>query len=208
MNNLRAQIKYFRQIAKRFRLKLQIKRKLLLGQPVRIVIGASGIYDPGWIPTDIDILNLLDNNDWKYCFRKNSIDMAMAEHVWEHLTEREGIIAAEQCYIYIKHGGHLRIAVPDGYHPSKEYIDYVKPGGSGFGSDDHKVLYNYKSLGNILETAGFTVDALEYFDEQGEFHCQAWSLQEGKIRRSKMFDERNQGGSINYTSIILDGRKE
>ena len=201
MNNLR-------RTAKRFRLKFWIVKSIILHQPVKIVVGASGVFDRGWIPTDIDTLNLLHDNDWKFYFRENAIDMIMAEHVWEHLTERDGIDAAKQCFPYIKRGGHLRIAVPDGYHPSAEYINYVKPGGSGFGSDDHKVLYNYKSLGNVLRTAGFSVDFLEYFDEHGEFHSQAWSPQDGLIRRSKNYDERNQGGLLNYTSIILDGRKE
>jgi predicted SAM-dependent methyltransferase len=208
MNILPAQLKKNLRMAKRLKLKLLITKNLLLSKPVRIVIGAEGIFEHGWIPTNIDTLDLLDNASWEFNFRQGVVDAIMAEHVWEHLTEDEGIEAAKNCFKYIKHGGYLRIAVPDGFHPSKEYINYVKPGGLGMGSDDHKVLYDYKSLGNVLRLAGFTIDLLEYFDEQGEFHCQAWSPEQGMILRSKIFDERNKNGLLNYTSIILDGLKE
>lgn len=97
--------------------------------------------------------------------------------------------------------------MPDGYHNKEEYINYVRPGGSGAGADDHKVLYTYKSLTKIFQDAGFHVKLLEYFDENGKFHFTEWNERDGMIHRSVRFDERNCNDELNYTSIIIDAVK-
>jgi predicted SAM-dependent methyltransferase len=172
-----------------------------------LVIGSSGIYDKGWIPSEEHFLNLLDENSWKRYFDENEINSLLAEHVWEHLTAEQGIIAAKLCYKYMKKGGYLRVAVPDGFHNKQEYIDYVKPGGHGAGADDHKLLYNYKSFSSVFSETGFQINLLEYFDEDGEFHFNDWNIGMGKIHRSIRYDGRNKDGKPNYTSIILDAHK-
>jgi predicted SAM-dependent methyltransferase len=175
----------------------------------RIVVGASGFFDHGWIPTDIDVLNLLRPRDWGMCFDKNSLEAILAEHVWEHLTVDEGIVAARHCYQYLKPGGYFRVAVPDGLHPDAAYIEYVRPGGIGSGADDHKVLYTYQTLREVLVQAGFDeIELLEYFDESGQFNDTAWRPEDGMIRRSKRFDKRNADGSLSYTSLIIDAKKK
>ncbi|UCG88447.1 MAG: methyltransferase domain-containing protein [Gemmatimonadota bacterium] len=176
--------------------------------PLRLVIGASGVYDSGWINTDIEYLNLLDPLQWETYFNENSIDAMLAEHVWEHLTIEQGMEAARRCFQYLKPGGYLRVAVPDGCHPSQDYIAWVKPGGTGPAADDHRVLYNHTTFADVFVRAGFRVELLEYFDSQGEFHYVDWSPEEGKIRRSSRFDERNSGGTLEYTSLILDAHKD
>lgn len=175
--------------------------------PLKIVVGASGIFQEGWVGTDKDNLNLLKKSDWKKLFKLNSIEAILAEHVWEHLSIEEGKLALSNCYKYLKKGGRFRVAVPDGFHPDPDYIDYVKPGGHGAGADDHKVLYNYRLLKSAFEETGFKVNLLEYFDEEGNFHCINWNTEDGMIRRSKRFDERNKNGKLNYTSLIMDGIK-
>lgn len=32
----------------------------------------------------------------------------LAEYVWEHISEIEGIVASKNCYDFIKPGGYLR----------------------------------------------------------------------------------------------------
>ncbi len=195
----------YRMIRKPLRialLHLQSRRR-----PLRLVIGAGGVPARGWIATDQEQLDLLDPKTWERFFQPESIDALLAEHVWEHLTQDEAHAAAIQCYRYLKPGGYLRVAVPDGYHSSPSYRDIVKPGGSGFGSDDHKVLYTHVSLAQVFESAGFRVELLEYFDEQGVFHNKPWDPAGGLIRRSKEHDERNRDGRLRYTSIILDAHK-
>ena len=183
-------------------------RKSAQHSPLRIVIGASNIFDDGWVYTDIAYLNLLIPEHWKKTFRKNSIDGMLAEHVWEHLTAQDGLTAAKQCFEYLKPGGYLRVAVPDGFHPDPKYIDYVKVGGSGCGADDHKVLYTFETLKELFSNAGFRVELLEYFDAKGKFHFVDWDPRSGTIHRSKRFDRRNENGELKYTSIIIDAYKD
>lgn len=186
----------------------RIKKSIRKTNSIKIVFGASGVFDEGWIPTDRSNLDLLDNADWEMYFKPDSIDAMLAEHVLEHLTVEDASIALKNCFKYLKKGGYFRIAVPDGCHSDSKYIDQVKVGGFGLGSDDHKVLYTYKTLKEILENAGFMVNFLEHFDEDGEFHFVGWRPEQGKIHRSKYFDSRNHDGLLNYTSIIVDAYKQ
>ncbi len=174
---------------------------------VKIVVGASDIFDKGWVPTDMEFLNLLEEGDWKNYFKVDTIAAILAEHVWEHLTPQQGELAASNCFKYLKPGGHLRIAIPDGNHPDPEYIEHVRIGGIGPGAHDHKVLYTYKTLSAMLQRVGFKVNLLEYFDEAGQFHQNAWKAEDGFIHRSKDHDKRNAGGQLKYTSLLVDAVK-
>jgi predicted SAM-dependent methyltransferase len=174
----------------------------------RIVIGSGGTSFEGWVPTERDELDLLSESDWEHYFEESSLDAILAEHVWEHLTFEESLAAARTCHRFLKPGGYLRVAVPDGYHPNPHYIAEVKPGGNGVGADDHKALYTYAALSKLFESAGFTVNLLEYFDEDGHFHFVDWLSSDGFIERSKRFDSRNCDTALSYTSIILDAIKK
>jgi predicted SAM-dependent methyltransferase len=184
------------------RFKWQIRSR-----PLRIVIGASGISEIGWIRSEAEYLDLLDAGQWRNYFEDASIDALLAEHVWEHLTPEQGLAAAKRCYQYLRVGGYMRVAVPDGFHPDPQYIENVRPGGTGFGADDHKVLYDHSTLSQLFEKAGFDVQLLEYFDRRGAFRRADWLESEGKVNRSSRFDPRNRDGTLRYTSIILDARK-
>lgn len=186
---------------------LVLKKALKNNPHPQIVVGASGVFQDKWIPTDVHTVNLLKPERWKLFFKEDSISAILAEHVWEHLSLADGTTAAKTCFQFIKKGGHARIAVPDGFHPKEDYINYVKPGGSGAGADDHKILYNYKTLASIFTEAGFGVKLLEYFDENGEFHHADWDPADGMIHRSMRFDERNTNNELNYTSLIIDAIK-
>jgi predicted SAM-dependent methyltransferase len=181
---------------------------LLKMERVKFNIG-SGIYrrDNEWIHTDRDTLDITRQKDWDHMLFNLRIDNIMAEHVWEHLSEEDSILANNNCYKYLRKNGVLRIAVPDGYNPNPHYIDYVRPGGTGAGADDHKILYNYVTLKSSLEGAGFEVQLLEYWDEKGEFHFINWTDEAGHIMRSRRYDKRNQEGNLNYTSLIVDAVK-
>lgn len=186
----------------------KIKRLIKLNQDnLKVVIGASGKYSEDWIPAEIDYFNILNIKHWEFFFNDASIDALLAEHVWEHLTLDEGMVAAKYCYKHLKPGGYIRLAVPDGYHKDDDYIKRVKPGGIGKGSDDHKVLYNFESFSNLFKEAGFNVYLLEYFDMEGEFHAVNWDDKKGRIQRSAKYDERNKNGNLIYTSVIIDAYK-
>jgi len=174
----------------------------------RIIVGAEGTSAAGWISTEAKLLNLLAPSDWASLYEPESLDAILAEHVWEHLSFKEGLIAAKTCMKFLKSGGCVRVAVPDGLHPNPDYIQWVKVDGKGPGAADHRVLYTYKTLRKVFEDAGFRVVLLEYYDEEGYFHFKNWDPKDGMIRRSRRFDDRNQNGSLNYTSIIMDAFKE
>jgi predicted SAM-dependent methyltransferase len=185
----------------------RLKKRVKFASPLRLVIGAEKNFDSGWIATDIEYMNILNRKHWERYFKKNSIDAILAEHVWEHLTTENGLIAAQRCFQYLKPGGYLRVAVPDGYNPDPEYIEWVRPGGVGSFSYDHKALYNYETFRDLFKKADFKVNLLEYFDQDGKFHFVEWDPGEGTIHRSRRFDGRNKDGDLRYTSIILDAYK-
>lgn len=185
----------------KYRLRRAVRRR-----PLRIVIGASGLVPAGWTRTEQAYVNLLDAGSWDQFFAPHSIDAMLAEHVWEHLTLEEGVAAAKTCMRYLKSGGYLRLAVPDGNHPDESYVNHVKPGGAGSGAEDHKVLYDYKLLSRTIAEAGFKIELLEYFDEKGRFTFNDWTPSDGMVHRSSRYDERNRDGRLNYTSLIIDAR--
>ena len=147
-------------------------KRLAKRSPLKVIVGAGGTFQTGWVSTDIEHLNILDPENWGRYFAEGSIDAILAEHVWEHLTGEESLLAARNCFKYLKHHGYLRVAVPDGFHPSREYIEDVKPGGRGAGADCHKILYNYKTLSRVFTAADFDVDLIEWFDEKGQGRLQ------------------------------------
>lgn len=200
-------LKSWRNEARSILLKRKIERLAKSSGNIRVVIGSGDMQFERWISTEKDNLNILNDNDWERYFSKNSLDAILAEHVWEHLTSDEAMVAALNCFKFLKHGGYLRVAVPDGNHPDPAYIADVKPGGSGAGADDHKVLYNINNISHIFSSAGFTVEPLEYFDENGNFHFSAWDPLDGFVHRSKCFDNRNWQVPLTYTSLILDAKK-
>lgn len=174
---------------------------------LRIIVGASSTSMPDWISTEYPYVNVANGSNLAEWFSPASVKAILAEHVWEHLTADQAQSAVQNCMVMLKPGGYLRIAVPDGSHPDKEYIDYVRPGGRGEGSDDHRVLYTLESLSLLLRDAGFEVVPLEWFDSNGQFHMNPWDPAKGMINRSTRFDLRNHSNPIAYTSLIVDAIK-
>ncbi len=187
----------------------ELRRRLATAPSKRIVIGAATHFDTDWIPTDQEVLDLLKPDDWSRYLAPDSVDAILAEHVWEHLTLAEGLFAARTCFTYLKPGGYLRLAVPDGLHPDPEYIGWIRVGGASPGqhTNDHKVLFTYASLRDLLSRAGFRVVLYEYFDDAHTFQFHEWSREGGTIRRSSRYDPRNHDGQLRFTSIVADAIK-
>ena len=114
------------------------------------------------------------------------------------------------CYEFLKPGGFLRCAVPDANFRDPEYQAAVQVGGPGpadHPAADHKIVFDYRLLGEVFASAGFDVDLLEYCDESGRFHYNQWALASGPIYRSLRMDHRNRDGRLGFVSLILDARK-
>jgi len=193
----------------------EVKHRLNSGVTVRLVVGAgpgseliapTGSVHEGWILTDHATLNALDSRDWAKEFEPGTISRIFAEHVVEHWTEDGLKTFLHIVSRYLNSSGNVRIAVPDGYHPDQSYIEQVKPGGTGPGSDDHKVLYNYQSLTAIFKSEDWEYDLLEYFDQEHKFHSKSWDKADGFIERAAETDSRNNIRPLSYTSLILDAR--
>lgn len=174
----------------------------------KLIIGAGGQKQDGWISTEESQLDILKADDFaKYLNGGIGYDIILSEHVAEHMTIEENRIAFKNIYDYLIPMGRFRIAVPDGYHNSQEYIEYVKPEGLGAGSNSHKILFNYQTLGELLREVGFIVKPLEWWDENHKFHAVLWNEIDGNITRCLASDARNNDGKPHYTSLIMDGFK-
>ena len=125
----------------------------------------------------------------------------------EHLTKNELELMILNFQKYSTNEINIRIAVPDGFHKDREYIDKVKPGGTGEGAEDHKNLFNYKSLAGLFEAQNFKAILVEYWDEGGNFHAGYSNDENGYVLRSFINDSRNSDGIPHYTSLIVDFRK-
>jgi predicted SAM-dependent methyltransferase len=177
---------------------------------MKIIVGAGRTYQPGWTSLEQSELDITNRFQWARRFAPASLDAVLAEHVFEHLTVEEGYTAARNCFEYLKRGGYLRVAVPDGLHPVPNYIKWVEPV-TGWNGDDHKVLYDYHSLSGLLIKAGFNVRILECWDENGDFRINEWSQADGNISRclnhywTQCF--LNSVVGTQYTSVIIDAFK-
>ena len=181
-----------------------------LNEPLCVIIGAGTQSYPGWIATHKEQLDLLERDDWAASFGDRLIDALLCEHVWEHLTEAQGRLAAAICYEFLKLGGFLRCAVPDANFPDEAYQRVAQVGGPGpkdHPAAGHKIVYDYRLFKSVFESAGFEVDLLEYCDEQGRFHYNQWDPRHGVIYRSLLCDHRNRNGKINSVSLLIDARK-
>ncbi|MCF8069587.1 MAG: glycosyltransferase [Desulfobacterales bacterium] len=199
--NIRYPIGKLKKLFTRFTIKRNIKK---YKDGYKIIIGAGKTHYPGWISTEYPALDISDPNSMGIYFDRKSVKAILSEHVFEHLTLQQAESALTICKEYLLPGGYLRIAVPDGFHPDKTYINYTKPGGFGGGSGDHKVLYNYKSLKTLIEKVGLKAKLLEWYDQEGKFHSVDWQPETGFIKRSSRFDERNKNKKLAYTSLIID----
>lgn len=184
-----------------------LKIKIKLYNKFKVIIGAGGTNYSGWISTDQITIDILDENSFSKFFKKNSISNILAEHVFEHLDFNQGYRAIKNCYEYLKVGGVIRIAVPDGNFPNDDYIEHVKPGGTGPGAIDHKILYTYDTILRLFDEKNFSINLVEYFKEDGEFIQNYNEEENGYIMRSRNNDHRNSLNTINYTSIIIDATK-
>lgn len=189
---------------------------------MKIIVGASPNYhipQEGWLSLKQSDLDITDAQNWRRLFAPASLDAILAEHVFEHLEPCGAVKAAGLCYQYLKRGGYLRIAVPDGLHTQAPYIEWVRPQGTGEkflsyfrtrAEVEHKILFNYQTLARLLRSVGFRVRLLEWFDERGQFHKQAWRSVDGDIRlaHGRFWSETiSMFVGAQYTSLIVDAVK-
>jgi predicted SAM-dependent methyltransferase len=175
---------------------------------VKLIIGASSADREGWMVTDRHVLDALVPADWcRVIPRNETVDRILLEHVVEHWTEDDFRLFLHNARRFLSEQGLIRIAVPDGFHPDPGYIESVRPGGSGKGAGDHKVLYNHVTITEILQEEQYEVNLLEYFDKVGRFVRSSWQATDGPVTRCADGDPRNRQRPLSYTSLIADARR-
>lgn len=171
---------------------------------IKLTVGSGGVSQRGYVDSDIDWLDITNWWHWFRSFIPGSIKRIVAEHVFEHLTESQIIVALGLINKFLKRGGFIRIAIPDKNRSDKKYINSVKPP-----VDGHKTYMNLDDISVILRRTGFEVRALEYFDMNGKFIHRTWNDCDGIIRRSRKHDKQTafKSGNLYYTSLIVDAIK-
>jgi predicted SAM-dependent methyltransferase len=203
LGQIASRLPFYKEMRRKYDLD-RLRRLIVSSSPLNVMIGGGQTSYEGWIFTDQDLLDITKPRHWGELFGPNSIDRLLCEHVLEHLSEQECVIALTEAYRYLKPGGLIRIAVPDGYRRDPAYVAEASPP-----NDGHKVFYNVDTLPPLLASVGFSVLPLEYFDQDEQFHAQSWDESEGLIMRSARFDTQKdfQRGELYYTSLIVDARK-
>ncbi|OJJ23686.1 hypothetical protein BKI52_04865 [marine bacterium AO1-C] len=171
---------------------------------VNLIIGGRSTNYPGWFTTDYYTLDVTKHQHYTKYFSSRKIDKILAEHVLEHLTIDQIEAMLENVKQFASENINVRIAVPDGYHADQNYIEQVKPNGTGVGSEDHKNLFTYQSLSEVFEKSGFKTYLVEYWDEKGVFHQGYTNDDKGYVKRSLINDPRNNDKKPHYTSLIID----
>ena len=183
----------------------KIKKAITFSKEVNVVIGAGDTEYNNWIITDYPFFDITKGKIWKYLFKRRIADKILSEHVLEHFYEDEVKFILKQAYFYLQPTGNIRIAVPDSNHPNPNYIEYVRPGGSGAGADDHKSFWNFKTLSNLLKDIGYKVDLLEYCDDNKKIITTEFNDDNGIIHRS--LSKGFKCDIKNYSSLIIDAYK-
>lgn len=200
LNIIKKPFKKIKWGARKIQIKNEVKKLLKNNEKIKLNIGAALDQYKGWISTDITTLDITKESDWQYYFKENTLDSVLAEHVFEHLTLDEARKSLVNIKKYLKSNGVFRMAVPDGNHPSRYFIDLVKPNGLEHGSDDHKVLYNIDIAKNLAYELGFELKPIEYFDNNGILKRIDFNEDHGYVRRS----HKNYVGSFTENSVEFE----
>tara|TARA_B100000242_G_C42968148_1_gene449164 strand:+ start:109 stop:771 length:663 start_codon:yes stop_codon:yes gene_type:complete len=175
---------------------------------VNIDIGSGSTisFFDNYICTDKYNFNLLNFNHMYSFLKKRKIKNIFAEHVFEHLDQDEMIIALKNLEKFMEIGSRIRIAVPDGYNPSKEYIRNVQICGVGPGADNHKQLLNHEKVRSIFEEnlTNYKLQFIEYFDKKGNFNSHTYINIGKEIQRSSKSKVFNKSFYLSHLSLIFD----
>ena len=133
---------------------------------MKLHVGCGSVILPGWTNLDIEKLpgvDIIDDITTLTKILDNSCDIIYASHVLEHVGRNEFEDVIRIWNKKLKKNGTLRIAVPDfekiitWYQKTKQIIDIVGlvSGGQKTKYDYHKMIYDKKSLTEILLKMGF-----------------------------------------------------
>ncbi len=190
----------------------KIKRAVRAGDVIKIIVGAAETYQPGWLSTNEQWLDITKPQDWRKVFQgKRILSHVVAEHVFEHLTYEEAQTALALINEHLIDGGRVRIAVPDGFNPDETYLKHVGINGIGDDAADHKQLLNAEILEELIRQAGFEAAHLEGYRQDGMLVQIPYKQEDGFILRSRANADMQDSSLWDFpdadTSLIVDGLK-
>jgi hypothetical protein len=101
---------------------------------------------------------------WGIPFLKNSVDIIYASHFLEHLPQKSAFLFLKKCHAILKDNGTIRLVVPDIDILVENYIKKIQDDPISttsefnlriFEEGQHKHMYNFNSLSNLLVDIGF-----------------------------------------------------
>jgi len=187
-------------------------------------IGSGRNALKGWLNTDLNPTKeivFLDATK-KLPFDDCTFDYVFSEHIIEHLVYQDGIRLVQECYRVLKPRGKIRISTPDLRFLIELYaenktelqeryivwaVDYFLPDigiyldtfviNNFFRDWNHKFIYDYKTLQNVLDKCGF-INITRY--NPGESDDK--NLQGIESHGHHITDESNK-----LESMVLEGTK-
>lgn len=142
-----------------------------MNSPVRLNLGCWKRYLPGFIHIDLcDLphIDLRSGVDRLSMFSDESVDLIYASHVLEYFDRIEACRVLEEWHRVLKHGGILRLAVPDFesllkvYKMTDDLSNILGPLYGKMlieGTDRviyHKTVYDMKDMNELLAENGFS----------------------------------------------------
>lgn len=194
---------------------------------LKINVGAGGKKYEGWISLEKKDLDITSAKEWCDLFHEYKIKNILMEHVAEHLYYEDFIKFLLIVKPYLKENAVIRVAVPDGNHPSTYVRELTGVNGTEPGGDDHKYFYKISDMYEIAKNLNYSLKSIEYFTLEGYFISNKPSFEDGYISRcsqnylgrfttskeeySKMIDsvplnlkEQFYRLKISYTSLWVD----
>jgi predicted SAM-dependent methyltransferase len=157
-----------------------VSNYLKYNQIRKLQIASGSNVLSGWLNTDLNPakeIMFLDASK-RLPFGDCTFDYIFTEHFIEHLKYRGGVQLVQECYRVLKPGGRLRISTPDlsflielhdenktevqkryikwevdQYSPDKVYAATFVI--NNFVRGDHKFIYDYETLKNLLRKCRF-----------------------------------------------------
>lgn len=120
------------------------------------------------------------------------------EHVAEHLYYEDFVQFMLIVKPHLRPAAVIRVAVPDANHPSGYVRELTKVNGTDPGADDLKYFYKLNDMQIIAANTGYSLEAVEYFTDNGVFVSNNPSFERGYISRC----------SKNYTGRFTSSREE
>lgn len=149
------------------------------------------------------------NKGDKLNFQNNTFDYIFSEHFFEHLFLDEAVDLMGENYRVLKPMGAMRVVVPDAdLRPIPEIIGFPGEEYPWNHPRKHKTRWSIYSMALALESQGFEVLPIKYYDKKGNLYDKLGELplkeHEG-LSDYEMLSNRNHIKREN--SLILDAIK-